>query len=98
MKKMLMIVLACLMSILCATDVYGMDAMVLCSVEDTLKGGMWDKIQRLDSSQTTFDHTVPEDGISLLIFYSNTCGNSRRVVQELAQSKCAEDPKVHLVP
>jgi len=96
-KKVLVIVFACLMAMLCAPIAQGMDSMYLCSVEDTLKGGMWDATQMLDSSQTVFDYNVPEDGISLLVFYSNTCGNSKRVVQELAQSEWADDPKVNLV-
>jgi len=72
------------------------DGMTLCSVTDTVKGTQT-ACHLDDGCRDAFDYAVPEDGVTLLFFYGNTCSNSQAVIRAMAQSQWADDPRVNLV-
>ncbi len=98
MKKIRNLLIFFFLMAVCASSAFAADFSLgaFCSVADTLRGGF--SANRMEDGELApFDYTVPEDGVTLLIFYSNSCGNSRQVIRDLSCSTLAYDPRVDFV-
>jgi hypothetical protein len=74
-------------------------AMTSCDIVDTVSGSSYQLISMSDSSNTAqdFSYTVPDSGVTVLMFFSTGCGNSSKSFTGFAQSDWISDSKVNVV-
>ncbi len=48
-------------------------------------------------TQQSFSYTTPENGVTMLVFFSNQCGNSRSLMQQLDGCKWMSNPYLNVV-
>lgn len=93
MRPFRIILLSIAAMILSATAALAMDA---CHVKDTVAGGGYSVTGLYDQISTEFSYELPENGVTVLIFYAGDCGNSTAVLRTFANSKWINHPDVYI--
>ena len=95
MKKLRLFILITIIALM-LPHAAAADAMTACRVQDKTAGHNI-LTRTVEGTTDVFEYTVPTNGVTMLILYSNSCGNSARVLNALSCSDLIDRPELDVV-